>query len=45
MNKTLIRRWNDRVAPDDEIYILGDFTMKGTDIASSVLYSLKGKNI
>lgn len=43
MNKTLIRKWNDRVAPDDEIYILGDFIMKGVDKASAVLYSLKGK--
>lgn len=43
MNRTLIRRWNDKVTSEDEVYILGDFTMKGPDIAASVLYSLKGK--
>lgn len=43
MNRTLIRKWNERITPEDEVYILGDFTMKGPDIASSVLYSLKGK--
>ena len=43
MNKVLIRKWNERVSFDDEVYILGDFTMKGPERASSVLYALKGK--
>ncbi len=43
MNKTLIKKWNSRITPNDEVYILGDLTMKGADIASTVLYSLKGK--
>ena len=43
MNKALIKKWNDKVAHDDEVYILGDFTLKGTDIASALLQSLKGK--
>lgn len=43
MDKALIKNWNDRVAYDDEVYILGDLTMKGADIASALLYSLKGK--
>lgn len=27
MNLDLIRRWNDRVTPDDEVWVLGDFAM------------------
>lgn len=27
MNMDLIERWNDRVAPDDEVYVLGDVAM------------------
>ena len=45
MNKTLIQKWNNKVSSNDEVYILGDFTMKGAEIASSCLYSLCGKNI
>ena len=43
MNKTLIQKWNNKVSSNDEVYILGDFTMKGAEIASSCLYSLCGK--
>lgn len=43
MNKTLMKRWNDKISFDDEVYILGDFTMKGADIASAYLSSLRGK--
>lgn len=43
MNKVLMRKWNDKVSSHDEVYILGDFTMKGADIASSCLYGLKGR--
>ncbi|MDE5696377.1 MAG: metallophosphoesterase [Lachnospiraceae bacterium] len=43
MNKALIKKWNDKISSADEVYILGDFTMKGADIASALLYSLKGK--
>lgn len=43
MNNTLIKKWNNKIAYNDEVYILGDFTMKGADIASTYLYSLKGK--
>lgn len=27
MNEELIRRWNARVAPDDEVWVLGDFAL------------------
>ncbi len=43
MNKVLIQKWNNKIQYNDEIYILGDFTMKGVDLASKCLYSLKGK--
>lgn len=43
MDAALIKNWNRVVGPDDEVYILGDFTMKGPDAASELLYSLKGK--
>lgn len=42
MNKTLIKKWNDRVTGHDEVYILGDFTMKGPDLAAAVLRELRG---
>lgn len=43
MNKCLIKKWNEKITSEDTIYILGDFTMKGPEMASSILYSLKGK--
>lgn len=43
MNRVLIQNWNDKVSFDDDVYILGDFTMKGPALAASVLYGLKGK--
>lgn len=43
MNKTLIQKWNNKVSSNDEVYILGDFTMKGAEIAASCLYSLRGR--
>lgn len=43
MNKTLIKKWNSKITYDDDIYILGDFTMKGSDLAIEVLSKLKGK--
>lgn len=43
MNRVLIRNWNDKVNYDDEVYILGDFTMKGPELASVILSSLKGR--
>ena len=43
MNKALIKNWNDKIKPTDEVYILGDFTMKGHALAQEILYQLKGK--
>jgi calcineurin-like phosphoesterase family protein len=44
MNKILIQNWNNTIKmAADEVYILGDFTMKGGKIASDYLRSLNGK--
>lgn len=43
MNKALIKNWNDRIAYDDDVYILGDLTMKGSDVACACLSSLTGR--
>lgn len=43
MNKKLIDKWNRKVMPTDEIYILGDVTMKGASYASQALNALHGK--
>lgn len=43
MNKTIINNWNNRVSFDDDIYILGDFTMKGPDLVMEALSQLKGR--
>ncbi len=43
MNEKLIQNWNSLVKPDDEVYVLGDVTMKGPDQAFSLLSRLVGK--
>lgn len=43
MNKALIENWNNKISFDDNVYILGDVTMKGPGAAMSVLQQLKGK--
>lgn len=42
MNMALIHNWNQRVSYQDEVYILGDFTMKGPELAAEALSQLKG---
>lgn len=43
MDSALIRNWNNTVTPSDEIYILGDLTLKGAEHANTVLRQLNGK--
>ena len=43
MNRILIQKWNERVNFNDDVYILGDVTMRGPGMAAAVLYALKGK--
>lgn len=40
MNKALIENWNKKVSARDEVYILGDVTMKGPEYATEVFVSL-----
>ena len=42
MNQKLINNWNNKVKAIDEVYILGDITMKGAKYATEVLSQLKG---
>lgn len=41
MNKALVHNWNQRVGPQDEVYILGDVTMKGPVYAAEMLGQLQ----
>ena len=43
MDKTLIKNWNRTIGPKDEVYILGDLTMKGPDFAAGILAQLRGR--
>ena len=43
MDKTLIKNWNRTIGPKDEVYILGDLTMKGPDFAAGILSQLRGR--
>lgn len=43
MNQSLIQNWNAKVSPSDDIYILGDFTLKGPLLANELLKQLQGR--
>ena len=43
MNETLIQNWNAKVSNNDDIFILGDFTLKGPTLANAVLERLSGR--
>lgn len=43
MNHTLIENWNHTICADDDVYILGDVTMKGVEYATKALSQLKGR--
>ena len=42
MDAALIRNWNERVSPDDAVYLLGDLTMRGPQYAAGILGHLNG---
>ena len=42
MSNELVRRWNDKVSYNDDVYILGDFAWKNA-LGSEVLIQLKGR--
>ena len=39
----MVKNWNRLIAPQDEVYILGDLTMKGPVLAMEILAQLKGR--
>lgn len=43
MNQSLINNWNKKVDDSDEIYILGDITLKGATFAMGILKQLNGR--
>ena len=45
MNEVIIKNWNDKVKPDDTIYVLGDFFMGMLDKIEDILDRLNGKII
>lgn len=45
MNEMMIKNWNDLVAPDDKVFILGDFAFCHASQAISILNRLMGEKI
>ena len=43
MDRVLAENWNRRVAPQDEVYILGDLTLEGAAQAAELLWQLNGQ--
>ena len=43
MNDHMIKQWNDKVNPKDEVYILGDFAFGNREAAEGILKQLNGK--
>lgn len=42
MDETLIQNWNDRVADDDTVYVLGDAFWKNEENSVKILQQLNG---
>lgn len=43
MDNALVRNWNSKVGAYDEIYILGDVSMKGAEYVQEILMKLNGQ--
>ena len=43
MDAALTKNWNEVVHKNDDVYILGDFTMKPAEVAHDYLSALKGR--
>ena len=43
MNEALVKAWNAKVGPDDEVYHLGDVSFMHAKPTKEILYSLNGK--
>lgn len=42
MNAEIIRRWNERVMPDDDVYVLGDLTLGDVEEGLRLIAKLNG---
>lgn len=42
MNTEIVRRWNERVMPDDDVYILGDLTLGNVEEGLRLIAKLNG---
>ena len=42
MNAEIIRRWNERVYPDDDVYVLGDLTLGDVEEGLRLIAKLNG---
>ncbi len=45
MNRTLIQNWNERVEPEDTVFVLGDFSLGSRELVAQTRQKLKGKII
>lgn len=46
MDETLVAKWNARVAADDVVYVLGDFTLcRRLDVIQHLLSLLRGRKV
>ncbi len=45
MNEDLVQRWNNKIANDDVVYILGDVCFMNLEKATATVQSLHGKKI
>ena len=43
MNRTLIKNWNAKVTPDDDVYVLGDFAYRCATSVRNIARQLNGK--
>ena len=42
MNAEIVRRWNERVYPDDDVYVLGDLTLGNVEEGIRLIAKLNG---
>lgn len=42
MDEEMIRRWNEKISPNDTVYYLGDFTLKDRHFANKIISRLNG---
>jgi calcineurin-like phosphoesterase family protein len=45
MNEEILRRWNEKITPDDTVYVIGDFALGKQDKATEWLSRANGKKI